>query len=154
MPLTWKTVKGQTTLTWESPTMGAFWKIRPDMTDEEIAETLTNVVRTITGVTMDRDKRINELETELGIVPTTPATSPGTVVPSATGGTAPSAAPVPVPPAQPGKILMGPPSSVGDAPAGGPPPQGGVDFSALPTTTVPEHLQAAWEVVPPEQQSW
>jgi len=143
--LTWKTVKGTTTLTWESPTMGAFWKIRPDMTDEEITEILTNVVRTITGVSMDREKRINELETELGIVPTTPAITPTVNAPSV---------PQPVPPAEPGKILMGPPSALSDAPAGGAPPQGGVDFSSMPTTTVPEHLQKAWEMVPPEEQTW
>lgn len=152
MALTWKTVKGVTTLTWESPTMGAFWKIDPTMDDEQVAEILTGVVLTLKGVKMNREQKINALEQELGIVPTQAVTPPaGTpaAAPAASAGTA-----VPVPPATPGKILMMPPSSLGDAPAGGAPVSNGNDWSAMPTTTVPEHLQKAWEMIPPEEKPW
>lgn len=150
--LTIKTVKGVTTLTWESPTMGAFWKIRPEMTDEEIIEVFTNVVTTMKGVGMDRAAKIFELETELGMIPPVAAAGPtqkAALSPAVTPPTANAGTVAPV--AQPGKILMMPPTTLDGAPAGGAPAQGGVDFSALPSDRVPGHLAGSWEMAPPEE---
>lgn len=159
MSLTIKTVKGVTTLTWESPTMGAFWKIRQGMTDEEIIEIFTNVVTTMKGVGMDRAAKIFELETELGMVPPLAAQGPTAAGPAARP-TSPAAsgraqatatAPTAEPAAQPGKILMMPPTTLDGAPAGGAPANNGVDFSALPSDRVPGHLASDWEMAPPEE---
>jgi len=152
MSLKVRTLKGVTTLTWESPTMGAFWKIRPEMTDEEIIEVLTNVVITMKGARMDREARIFELETELGIAVPTAASGPaapttGSPTPrTASAGPAGSV----VPPAEPGKILMMPPSSLGDAPAGGAPANQDL-WSGLPSDAVPDHLSKDWSMAPPEE---
>lgn len=145
MSLSLKTVKGVMTLTWSSPTMEASWKIAPQMTEEEMLGTLTQMVSFVRQQRGATQMEIAKLETELGMRPAAPATAPSPVpAPSAT----------PVPPTGPGKILMGPPTTLTDAPAGGAPARSDVDWSSMPSTTVPEHLQKAWEMVPPEEQSW
>lgn len=155
MSLTIKTAKGVTTLTWESPAMGAFWKIRPDLTDEEIIEVLTNMVITMKGSQMDREARIFELETELGIAQNPaaapPATSAGLTPPVRTITSSAARTTVPPPPAKPGTIMMMPPASLSDMPADGGPATQGVDFSALPSTEVPGHLSKDWQMAPPEE---
>lgn len=145
MPLSLKTVKGVVTLTWSSPTMEASWKIRPQMTEMEMMDTLCRVVIFVNS----QNRELGKMEYELlgdasaagmsgeGNAPASSASQPGTQAP-----------------AQAGRILMGPPATVSDRPSDGGVPQGNIDFTSLPTTTVPAELQQTWEMAPPEEMTW
>jgi hypothetical protein len=138
MPLKLKTVKGVVTLTWSSPTMEASWKIRPTMTEAEMMDTLCRVVIFVNS----QNRELGKMEYELL----------GTPSDGAVTTTAPEQAGASTPPV--GRIQMLPPSAVGDRPSDGGPPQGGIDFTSMPTTTVPEALQATWDIMPPEEMTW
>ncbi len=144
MPLSLKTVKGVVSLAWSSPessnlTMEASWKIRPSMTEAEMLDTLCRVVIFVNS----QNRELGKMEYEL--------IKPQDAAPSTSPISTPA---VPVETAIPGKILMMPPSQVGDRPSDGGVPQGNIDFGSLPTTSVPAELQQIWEMAPPEEMTW
>lgn len=141
MPLTLKTVKGVVNLIWSSPTMEASWKLRPSMTEAEMVDTLCRVVIFVNS----QNRELGKMEYELLGTPAPTVSAPASTTMSPAADEAPAGA---------GRILMPPPSQVGDRPSDGGPPQGNIDFGALPTTTVPAELQQVWDMMPPEEMTW
>jgi len=138
MTLSLKTVKGVVTLKWESPTMEASWKIRPQMSEGEMLQTLervTQFVRAQYGQTLA-----------------------GSPMPSAASAMAAGIPETPIAPALPqtevGKILMAPPTALSDAPAGGLPPVNKEFWESMPTLEVPGNLAPSWEMDPDAGAGW
>lgn len=147
MPLSVKTIKGVVTLTWSTPTMEASWKISPSMPEAEVMDTLCRVVIFVNSQNRQHQKEVAKLEYELLETPQNAAAAPALPAPSETATSAGANS-------QAGRILMPPPSQVGDRPSDGGPPKGGIDFASMPTTTVPAELQQFWEMAPPEEMTW
>lgn len=147
MSLTMKSVKGVLTLTWESPTMEASWKIPKDSPEETIIDTLDRVVR---FVKMQRGEPIG---------PNWPLTTPALDIRPATTDSSSTAqqgsgAMSPGSPQSGNRIQMMPPTSLSDRPSDGGPTQDANAWQSLPTTTVPASLQGTWEIMPPEEMTW
>jgi hypothetical protein len=142
MALSLKTVKGVVHLMWSTPAMEAQWKIRPNMSEKEILETLERVIQFV----RTQNGEIAALAAEIR------GTSAPVSVSPAEQATATTAGASPTPPAG-SRVPMMPPASLSDTPAGGPPPRDGFSWDQFPTTVVPEHLASAtgggWEMIPP-----
>lgn len=137
MPLKVSSNSSGTWITWEMPdeSVSTTFRLKTKMTDEEILKTLVKAASFISKEMGLMQDEIALLEAEIGGVAQGVATSP----------TAPATTAIATDPSTP-RIPMMSPASLSDQPAGGAVPFGWGDY---PTTTVPEHLQAAWEIIPP-----
>jgi hypothetical protein len=126
--------------------MEASWKIRPKATEEEILSTLERVIRFVRSQNQQDAVAISELERDLGVPVTTAATSSTT--PTATAASPSAAAGTGGLDSAP-RVQMMPPGSLSDRPSDGGPTQDNFGWGSMPTTTVPAHLQQAWEIIPP-----
>lgn len=93
-------------------------------------------------------KAVGFLGIQTGVVPATfnPTTGGSSTAPQGSGATTPAT------PSTGPRVQMMPPASLSDLPAGGLPAKGDVDWTQMPTTTVPQHLTGAWETIPPDEQ--
>lgn len=143
MPLKVSSNSTGTWITWEKPdeSVSTTYRLKTKMTDEEILKTLVRAVTFISREMGLLQAEIAQLELEIMGTPPGGETASVTLTPAsapAPTATAPSASPIP----------MMPPASLSDRPAdGGPVTTFGWD--SMPTTTVPQHLQQAWEIIPP-----
>lgn len=140
MALTMKTVKGVVTLTWTTPTMEASWKVRPQMEEAEILDTLERVVRFVR--TQNGEPTFPVRYPDAPGAPS--AMTPGIPLPQPTPAPGPSTAP---------RVPMMPPASLSDRPSDGGRPGNQEFWESMPTLAVPEHLaresSGGWEMIPP-----
>lgn len=95
-------------------------------------------------------KAVGFLATQTGVIPPNGASSAASPTPNSVPPTPVNAGPTM--PAVGPRVQMMPPASLSDLPAGGLPAKGDVDWTQMPTTTVPQHLTGAWETIPPDEQ--
>lgn len=127
MPLKMSSNSKGTWITWEAEdeSLTATFRVKPEMSDQEILATLMKATAFIAK--------------QMGIPQDGPASPPGATVGAASTPTAPPNAP---------RVAMMPPASLSDLPAGGAPADT-FGWSSLPTMSVPENLSGDWEMIPP-----
>lgn len=144
MPLTVRSLKGNTKITWtnQSQTTEASWTIKKEMSEKEAWEILTKA-------TVFIGKQLGAMPEE-----TPSPTSLTAKTASATGATTAGTSPTPSP--SPTSALILGSGSFSDKPSDGGPPRGSMDtkfWESMPTDSVPARLaggEAGWEMDPGE----
>lgn len=156
MPLRVSSNNKGTWITWETPdeSLSATFRIKPEMSEEEILKTLVKAVIFIGNQMGIMATEIAELELAImGSVPGTPSTmttTTGTTLSTARPASAATGSAPVDPNAQ--RVPMMPPASLSDLPNGGVPITT-FGWGSMPTTSVPAELAApeagGWEMIPP-----
>lgn len=154
MPLKVSSNTKGTWITWETPdeSLSATFRIKPEMSEEEILKTLVKAVIFIGNQMGIMAAEIAELELAImgSTAPTAATATASETTPARTAGSA--AAPPGLSTAQ--RVPMMPPASLSDLPNGGVPITT-FGWGSMPTRSVPAELAApeagGWEMIPPEE---
>lgn len=162
MPLKVSSNQDSLWVTWTSPDEDrtSTFRIRKTDPDEEVLKKLVRLTRFIASQMDEQTLEIAELELAIRgtAAPTQRLALEGvdrtTGTTATTSLTTPALGPSTADPNAP-KILMTPPASLSDQPAGGPPPISTFGWGSMPTVSVPAELAApaagGWEMIPPEE---
>lgn len=138
--------RGEVKLTWSSigDEMEASWKLKSSDDEDKILEVLTKAVRFIRIQRGEHLAAEKALEAEI----------------YAPADAFPDDEPTPPPPNAP-RLVMGPPSAVGDRPSDGGPPISTFNWKDMPTGNIPADVANreyapgkayGWEMIPPGEQ--